>query len=121
MEAELNRLGLFELKELFLWRRNNIQVDFELGPALLGGGGCFARGLEGADLEEARVAQVVDPADLQLAQVVLLELVDLLSCVLVAQHEQVLSDLVRVEHDRTLKQGRRAVLSAGLQFLLLEI
>ncbi len=37
---------------------------------------------------------------------VLLEFIDFQVLVLVAQHEQVLSDLIRVEHYRVLKEGR---------------
>ena len=39
---------------------------------------------------------------------VLLEFIDFQVLVLVAQHEQVLSDLIRVEHYRVLKEGRVA-------------
>ena len=47
---------------------------------------------------KTRVSEVVDPAYLQLTEVVLLEFIDLQVLILVADHEEVLADLIRVEY-----------------------
>jgi hypothetical protein len=105
VEAEFHRLRLFQFQKLFLWRCDHVQINFEFRCAtrLPVGGGRLTRGLKGANFEETRVSQIVDPPYLQLPEMVLLEFIDFQVLIFKTQHEEILADLVRVEDYRVLK------------------
>ena len=95
MEAETDTLGFLQAQKLFLWGRYDIQIYLEAWS--LPWGLAFSSRFEWPDLEESRVPQIVKPADFQLPQMMLLELVDLEGRVHVVYCEQILPDFARVE------------------------
>ena len=105
MEAELDWLWLLQFQKLFLWRCYNVQIDlkfrstpgFSLSSSL-------TRGFKRTNLEEAWVTKVVDPANFQLAEMMLLKFIDFQVLIFISQHEEVLANLVRVEYDWIFKQ-----------------
>ena len=107
VEAEFNWLGLLQFQKLFLWRGDHVQIDLEFRPTpLLPLSRGLSRWFERAYFEKTRVSEVVDPAYLQLTEMVLLEFIDFQVLILIADNEEVLADLIRVENYWVLKERR---------------